>query len=218
MQFDELKIDSILRWTTYVLEHIGKFDPLKQVLSVREDILGVYRCYEEKDAYRHHESSTLFSPDDDHSGNRADIQLYWAVIGLVSEWIGCSVEDLTIVVLAHELAHAYTQLGADIEGRRWPLSSFRYADIYLKEGLAQYYTQRVLERLTSKYKGALDAFKRMLPKQSEPYSVHEQWIKDDFKPEEVRRAMLEIRRWNEGTIVEFEQRLKAAKNDLNGSS
>jgi hypothetical protein len=32
------------------------------------------------------------------------------VIGLVSEWMGCSVEDLSIVVLAHELAHAYTQV------------------------------------------------------------------------------------------------------------
>ena len=40
------------------------------------------------------------------------------VIGLVSEWLGCAVEDLAIVVLTHELAHAYTQLGADIEGHR----------------------------------------------------------------------------------------------------
>lgn len=217
-EFDKLRIDRVLHWTTYVLEHIGEFDPLKKVLSVHEDILGVYRCHAEKDSYQHHESSTLFSLDDDYSGNRADIQLYWAVIGLVSEWIGCSVENLTIVVLTHELAHAYTQLGADIEGRRWPLSSFRYADIDLKEGLAQYYTQRVLERLTSKYNGALEAFKKMLPKQSKPYNVHKQWIEDDFRPEEVRRAMLEIRRWNEGTIVDFQRRLKAAKKDLNKST
>ncbi len=45
------------------------------------------------------------------------------VIGLVSEWLGCAVEDLAIVVLTHELAHAYTQLGADIEGLRWAAPS-----------------------------------------------------------------------------------------------
>jgi hypothetical protein len=39
------------------------------------------------------------------------------------------------VVLAHELAHAYTQLGADIDGRRWAAPSFAKAETALKEGL-----------------------------------------------------------------------------------
>src|SRR4029077_10395808 len=46
-------------------------------------------------------------------------------------WLGCDVEDLTVVVLTHELAHAYTQLGADIEGRRWAAPLFAKAEIAL---------------------------------------------------------------------------------------
>ena len=51
------------------------------------------------------------------------------------------------MVLTHELAHAYTQLGADIDGRRWAAASFAKAETELKEGLAQYYTERVLRRV-----------------------------------------------------------------------
>src|SRR5438045_984553 len=83
-----------------------------------------------------------------------DFERCWGVIGLVSDWVGSSVEDLTIVVLTHELAHAYTQLGADIDGRRWPAAAFRRADLPLTEGLAQYYTQAVLERLKDRFDGA----------------------------------------------------------------
>ena len=35
--------------------------------------------------------------------NWANIRLYWGIIGLASEWLGCNVEDLAIVVLTHEL-------------------------------------------------------------------------------------------------------------------
>jgi hypothetical protein len=69
----------------------------------------------------------------------------------VSEWMGCTVEDLTVVVLTHELAHAYTQLGADIEGRRWPAAAFAAAESGLKEGLAQYYTDRVFRTGTASF-------------------------------------------------------------------
>ena len=62
----------------------------------------------------------------------------------MTQWMGCKVEDLTMVVPVHELAHAYTQLGADIEGRRWAVNAFARADIELKEGLAQYYMRQIL--------------------------------------------------------------------------
>ena len=150
---------------------------------------------------------------DEYSFNRATIKLYWGVIGLVSEWVPCSPEDLTVVVLAHELAHAYTQLGADIEGRRWPARSFAKAEIGLKEGLAQYYTDRVLRRLERRYGGALRVFLDLIPRQSEPYQVHRSWEKES-SPEAVRRAMLEVRRWNEGKLEDFGRRLKEAQAGL----
>ena len=36
---------------------------------------------------------------------------------------GFDVEALTYVVLAHELAHAYTHLGRDIDGNAWDTES-----------------------------------------------------------------------------------------------
>jgi hypothetical protein len=142
--------------------------------------------------------------------NRATIRLYWGVIGLVSEWLGCEVEDLVIVVLTHELAHAYTQLGADIEGRRWPAPLFAQAETALKEGLAQYYTERVLRRLDHRAASALAVFRAMLPKQSDAYRAHELWVKE-FS---VRRAMLEVRRRKEGGLEDFIKRLQSAKAQL----
>lgn len=45
------------------------------------------------------------------------IELYWIPIVLIAEAIGASIEDITIIVLIHELAHAYTHVGMDIGGR-----------------------------------------------------------------------------------------------------
>lgn len=145
--------------------------------------------------------------------NKASIHIYWGVVGLVSEWMGCSVEDLGIVVLTHELAHAYTQLGADIEGRRWPAWNFADAEPGLKEGLAQYYTDRVLNRLKNRYAGAVRVYETMLPNQPEEYKAHLPWVKE-FSPESVRHAMLEVRRWKEGKLDDFTRRLKEAEKKL----
>lgn len=124
--------------------------------------------------------------------------------------MGCTVEDLTIVVLTHELAHAYTQLGADIEGRRWPSYKFKDVEIDVKEGLAQYYTDRVLNRHSDRYAGAQEVFKKMLQIQPSPYQVHKGWI-EEFTPEAVRRAMLVVRGCNEVLLADFDRRLLEAK-------
>jgi len=66
-----------------------------------------------------------------------------------------------------------TQLGADIEGRRWTAPAFAAAETALKEGLAQYYTDRVLHRLERRYGGALNTFRALLPNQPVAYRTHE---------------------------------------------
>lgn len=189
-------------WAQNMLRLIDSYDPLGRILEFNEDILGVYEyqatCRNEMDV------------------NRATIKLYWGVIGLVSDWLGCSVEDLTVVVLAHELAHAYTQLGADIEGRRWPSVQFAKADKGLKEGLAQYYTERVLKRLERRNSGALAAYKLLLRKQPHEYQVHRPWI-EYCSPEAVRLAMIEVRRWNGSKLDVFESRLHDATGQLRPS-
>ena len=198
----EGELTATLQWANELLDLIDRYDPVSRVLAVRDDTLGIYE---------YQDSNT-----DDKTVNRATIKLYWGVIGLVSDWMGLSVEDLTIVVLAHELAHAYTQLGADIEGRRWPSRQFSKAEKELKEGLAQYYTDRVLTRLDRRYGGAFKAYEALLAKQPEEYRTHIPWI-EHCSPEAVRRAMIEVRRWDEGTISQFEGRLASAAEQLRPS-
>jgi len=195
------ELQSTANWATYLIQILNKSDPLKRILAVKEDILGVYR-------YR---TNPTF--DDEHTINWAKITLFWMVIGLVAEWMGVPLEDLTIVVLTHELAHAYTQLGADIEGRRWPASVFAASESALVEGLAQYYTERVLKRLQRRFGSALKVYKAMLPKQPGIYSTHLPWV-ENTSPEAVRRAMLEMRRWKQGSLEEFNKRLVDAHMGL----
>jgi hypothetical protein len=201
IQATEAELRPTANWAAYLLKLLNQHDPLKTILAVREDFLGVYQ----------YDIPDLFA--DEYAVNRATIHIYWGVIGLVTEWMGCTVEDLAIVVLTHELGHAYTQLGADIEGRRWPARVFGKAEPGLIEGLAQYYTDRVLRRLERRYGGALKAYEAMLPGQPAIYRTHAPWVQE-FSPEAVRRAMLEVRRWQEGRVEDFERRLAEAQKEL----
>jgi hypothetical protein len=70
----------------------------------------------------------------DSDDANARVELFWGVIGLVSRLLGVSVEGLTVKVLAHELAHAYTHVGADADGRRWGTTAFQRTDRALLEG------------------------------------------------------------------------------------
>lgn len=196
---DPAAITATRDWALEMLRRLEAHDPVGKVLMVNEDILGAY-------IYR-------TDVQDEFATNSARIALYWCVIGLVSDWLGCSVEDLTVVVMAHELAHAYTQLGADIEGRRWPSHHFGKAETELKEGLAQFYTLRALQRLQGRFPGAIDAFETLLAKQPRPYHAHEPWV-DQFSPEAVRQAMIEVRRWREGSLEQFTDRLERASVQL----
>ena len=62
---------------------------------------------------------------------RSQIQIYWMAIGLIAPLIGVSIEDLTTITLVHELAHAYTHLGTDIDGNRWDVAAFASSDLVL---------------------------------------------------------------------------------------
>jgi len=124
--------------------------------------------------------------------------------------LGVSLEGLTVKVLAHELAHAHTHVGADADGRRWGTTAFQRTDRALKEGLAQYYTCRVLERLGKQAPGAMDAYEKLLPHQPQIYGTHLGWL-ESHTPEEVREAMLTIRCRDAGRLDEFEWLLGESK-------
>ena len=183
-----------------LLAETAKFDLLKWMLAVNEDILGIYR----------------YSPVSGRrlrSGVEGEIELYWGVIGLVSRLLGCAVEALTLVVLAHELGHAYTHLGFDIDGERWTNEDFAKSERGLKEGLAQYYTARVCAAFVRFEPSFETAYKALLVGQPDDYKTHVPWLKDQ-KPEEVRLSMLETRRQSKLTLVDFNGLLTAAKDRL----
>jgi hypothetical protein len=55
-------------------------------------------------------------------------------IGLLTATIGVSPESLTAVLAAHELAHAYTHPGRDIDSHAWDIEAFAASDLDLAEG------------------------------------------------------------------------------------
>jgi hypothetical protein len=123
-----------------------------EILKIERDILGAYFY------------------------TKGEIHLYWVAIGLFAKLLEVSVEALTIVVAAHELAHAYTHLGADIDGGRWPPSAFAAASLNVVEGLAQFYCGLVCERLESRFLGVTEAYLKLLEKQAGSYTIHLNWV------------------------------------------
>ena len=106
--------------------------------------------------------------------------------------------------------HAYTHVGADADGRRWGTTAFQRTDRALLEGLAQYYTCRVLERLSKLAPGAMDAYEKLLPHQPAIYRTHLSWL-EHYSPEEVRDAMLTVRCQGAGSLSEFQSLLNEAR-------
>jgi hypothetical protein len=123
-----------------------------------------------------------------------EVRLYWMVIGFLSGVLGGSVEALTLVAGTHELAHAYTHLGRDIDGMRWETESFAASNLAITEGLAQFYTKTICKKLDMRFPAGLKAYERLLQLQSGPYLVHEDWVKDgEVVGEIIRITMINCR-------------------------
>lgn len=178
-----------------LLAEIESKDPVTRILLVSEDVLGLYRI--------------------DRTGGqqRTEIFLYWGVIALVAGWLGITVEGLTVTVLAHELAHGYSHIGADIDGTVWETDFFIQGDRSLKEGLAQHYTQLVCKRLEFRFPEALAAYEALLPRQPKPYQTHLQW-QAVHSQEMIRLALLATRRKNQGALSDFLTNLELAEREL----
>ncbi|MDB4775576.1 hypothetical protein OAG62_00480 [bacterium] len=104
-------------------------------------------------------------------------------------------------VLIHELAHAYTHLGSDIDGMTWRDDDFRAAEKPVVEGVAQYYTWCVLESISELHE-ARHAYEELVPRQPEAYQVHLPWTRRSDR-ERVRKAMLATRREGWRALQEF---------------
>ena len=146
---------------------------LAQSLSqINEDVLGAYFFY------------------------RREIRIYWLAIGIFSALCDVPIESLTMVVLTHELAHAYSHLGYDIDGYDWPTRSFASTDIAIIEGLAQFYTEIVCRNLGDQIPEAERTFEALLKRQNDIYKTHRTWVRQDDRHsgEIVRVSLVECRR------------------------
>lgn len=187
-----------------MLSLLDGYDLVRELLNINRDILGLYRSTTpwiyQRGVDRH---------DPHFNCEGGEVLLYWAVIGIIAPRLGVSIEALTAVTLAHELSHAYTHAGFDIDGHNWPDEGFFDSEVDLIEGLAQYYTERVLQKLDHRIPGAYKAYERLLEKQTEPYRRHLHWThKLKASPELVRQALLKVRRHDSIPVTEFEHHLK----------
>jgi hypothetical protein len=82
----------------------------KDITAIDEDILGVYH--------------TITS----------NVEIFWMPIAMVAAMLDVRIEDLTVVVLAHELTHGYTHIGRDIDGLQWETRCFAGAIMPLSRG------------------------------------------------------------------------------------
>lgn len=176
------EITGVQRTAQAWLTELDRVQAIEKITGIKEDVLGAY----------------FF--------RIPEIRIYWVVIGITACALGISAEALTVVVLAHELAHAYTHLGRDIDSVRWDTRRFAEAELDIVEGLAQFYTAVLCRRLEARMPAAIAAFKRLLEKQSGPYKAHLAWVKDDEEGGEiVRVAMIECRSQGMTEAAKFAQ-------------
>lgn len=167
----------------------------EQIRQIDKDILGIYRFGD---------------------GIASHIDLYWMSIAMVAAMLDVRIEDLTVVVLAHELAHGYTHLGRDIDGVQWSDLGFGLSDIHVVEGLAQFYTEVVANRVAQRLPGALTAYQNLLSLQSAPYSAHYEWVENDSrqKGEVIRFAMISARSRGGVTLGDWNAALADTRSTL----
>lgn len=124
------------------------------------------------------------------------IKIYAQVIAYYSIKQGVSAENLAFVVLTHELAHAYTIAGYDINGYRGEiLQNYHSRERNVIEGLAQYYTEAVCFQL-KKYHQFKHVFEALLKNQTHPYTWHKDWLKrSGVDHEHIRSTLLNYRRF-----------------------
>lgn len=176
-----------------LLARFDKLDAIKRIVDCREDVLGAY-------FYR-----------------VPEVRIYWVPISIVSRLLGVPVDALTLVVLAHELAHAYSHLGRDIDGEGWNTVSFAATDMTIVEGVAQFYTQVICESLRVRFPAAHQAFEALSSKQSGPYVTYREWIDPTERGGEIMRvAMVECRSRSMTRSADFTDAIDRHRTQVKG--
>jgi hypothetical protein len=174
-----------LRKLIQAVDSSGIIEKLKRL---GPDILGAYYFYERR------------------------IELYWLSIGMYSLIYNTPIDDLTIVVLTHELAHGYSHVGFDIDGNDWDTHAFSKADLKIVEGIAQFYTEMIcydfFERVSK-------TFNNLLEKQEIHYCDYKNWFEtlEENKYEKMRSIIRKVRKHKIIDYGHFNEILKRIKSD-----
>ena len=166
-----------------------------EIKDIREDIFGAYHF----------------------AGPRSPrIEIYWMAQALFAAAFGVRMEDLTIVTLVHELGHAYTHIGRDIDGAAWRDPGFGQSEADVREGLAQHYTAVITQRMGARAPNAYSAYRTLLKHQSGPYLAQETWFESPPSQlgEIVRFAMLQARTRGKVTGADWRALLNKTQQDL----
>jgi len=139
------------------------------------------------------------------------VELYYIPLIIFSQLHQLPLESLIVVVLAHELAHAYHHIGLDTDGFSW--NSMDKTELEIVEGLAQYYTALFAEEQELTYPNIKSTYLKLLEFQSGPYCVHEDWL-SHAKKEHIKHAFNVTRRNSIKTYQAFGQILNDAKKQL----
>ena len=190
---DLTQIAAVESTASALLTLLDKSEAVTRITSINEDVLGAY----------------FF--------RIPEIRLYWLVIGIIASALDVSPEALTIVVLTHELAHAYTHLGRDIDNEQWETEAFARSDLSIVEGLAQFYTKVICLRLEPRMPAAFRAYATLLERQSGPYRAHLDWVGDEERGGEiVRVAMIECRSQQMTESAKFGQAIDRHRKQVKG--
>jgi hypothetical protein len=165
--------------------------------SSRNDVFGAYRYF----------------PDD----RPPSIEVYWFIVWLVSQHLQRDYRDLLSIVFMHEYAHYFTHYGPDANQThmnhkdrvRWNTTSFENADDYVKEGLAQFYTQLWCDgkgRKRWKHREPREIFDTLIERLPEQYSWHQTWKRPTA--EQVRAALRQVRQLDHATKQDLAQALE----------
>ncbi|MGA3317561.1 MAG: hypothetical protein ABSC64_14110 [Candidatus Korobacteraceae bacterium] len=174
------KLNQVVGLADELASYAAQAGLLKRLTEINEDILGVYM------------PTARLIPD------RGQIEIYWVVIGAVARLLGVDTEALAVVVITHELAHAYTHVGLDSNSNRWE-EGFWGCDGGILEGLAQFYTHMTVLALKDErgYERVWTAYDQLTRLQgvngADLYVNHLNWV-DTISPETMRQVLLDLRR------------------------
>lgn len=147
-----------------------------------------------------------YSPLDQH------VELFYMPLLIFCKYKEVDLQWAIVVVLAHELAHAYHHAGRDNDGRVW--AGMGRTHLWIREGLAEYYCERFVASQERSYPALRKAYNGMLDGSGEEYTSYLSW-KNDYSLEHVKLALSMVRRHNVTRYEDFLAKLAEAKKLMN---